>query len=182
MIQRCLNPTCREYKYYGARGIKVCDRWLEPNGFAHFIADLGRRPYPRASFHRVDNDGNYEPRNVIWANARVQRRNTRANRVLTHAGKSLILVEWAEELNIKEVTLSQRLFKGWSVERTLTTPVEPRKPYHEWIHRNPNPRRRGRKPSKQHDHDASNDRAVPGVDLSSYPDIQGSDAQHTVHK
>src|SRR4051812_12549636 len=41
MVQRCYNPRCREYPWYGERGIRVCDRWLAAMGFAHFVADVG---------------------------------------------------------------------------------------------------------------------------------------------
>ena len=151
MVQRCLNPDCREFPHYGGRGIKVCPRWLEADGFAHFMADLGRRPpCPRkrgVSLHRLDNDGGYEPGNVVWADYKTQMRNTRSNHVLTHEGCSLPLVAWAEKLGIKEVTLSQRLFKGWTVGRALTTAVQPRKPYAQWRRLNPDPKKPGRKPS-----------------------------------
>jgi hypothetical protein len=150
MLQRCYNPNCREYASYGARGIKVCDRWREARGFAHFLADLGDRPpCPRkrgVSLHRTDNDGDYEPGNVVWADQKTQTRNRRSNRVLTHDGRSMLLCEWAEALGMKEVTLSQRLYKGWSVERALTRRVQPRKPYAQWQRHNPNPKRPGRKP------------------------------------
>ena len=136
MVQRCLNPNCKEYALYGGRGIRVCPRWLEANGFANFMADVGPRPpCPRkrgVSLHRLDNDGGYEPGNVVWADYKTQMRNTRSNHVLTHEGCSLPLVAWAEKLGIKEVTLSQRLFKGWTVQRALTTAVQPRKPYAQW--------------------------------------------------
>jgi hypothetical protein len=58
------------------------------------------------------------------------------------------MVVWAETLGMKPVTLSQRLYKGWSVERALTQPVEFRRPYREWVRKNPNPRKPGRKPRR----------------------------------
>jgi hypothetical protein len=162
MIQRCLNPSCREYPWYGGRGIKVCARWLEANGFANLLADLGPQPFRRASLHRKDNDGDYEPGNVSWADPRTQMRHTRRNRVLTHGGRSMILVEWAEELGMKPVTLGQRLNKGWPVARALTEAVRPRRPYAEWVRRNPHPRRPGRKPARPDPDDGLGpDRAAP---------------------
>jgi hypothetical protein len=149
MVQRCCNPDCREFPHYGGRGIKVCPRWLEANGFAHFLADLGPRPpCPRKralSLHQLDNDGDYEPGNVAWADYKTQTRNRRSNRVLTHGGRSMLLCEWAEALGMKEVTLSQRLFKDWPVERALTEPVRARMPSSQWK-RNPNAKKRGPKP------------------------------------
>jgi hypothetical protein len=61
MKTRCLNPRSNVYSHYGARGIKVCDRWL--NSFENFLEDLGHKPGPEYSLDRKNNDGHYEPRN-----------------------------------------------------------------------------------------------------------------------
>jgi hypothetical protein len=78
MKQRCLNPRNKYYHYYGARGIKVCDRWL--NSFKNFLEDMGRKPSQRHSLDRKNNDGNYEPKNCRWASRKVQMNNTRKQR------------------------------------------------------------------------------------------------------
>jgi hypothetical protein len=75
MIQRCYNPKHKIYKYYGGRGISVCARWLK--SFANFYLDMGNKPTKKHSIDRIENDGNYTPKNCRWATAKVQARNKR---------------------------------------------------------------------------------------------------------
>ena len=75
MKSRCHNPSNRDYKHYGARGIKVCDRWR--NSFDDFFADIGDRPSSHFSLDRIDCDGDYTPHNVRWATRKTQANNRR---------------------------------------------------------------------------------------------------------
>lgn len=77
MIQRCTNPKNAQYKWYGARGISVCERWLK---FDNFLSDIGNRPSPELEIDRIDNDGNYEPGNVKWSTRKEQMNNMRRNK------------------------------------------------------------------------------------------------------
>jgi hypothetical protein len=74
MIQRCTNPNRVAFKYYGERGISVCDRWKD---FLCFFEDMGHPPSDKHSLERMDNDKSYEPSNCKWATAEVQSRNSR---------------------------------------------------------------------------------------------------------
>lgn len=120
MVARCTNEKDRLFKYYGARGIKVCARWR--NSFQAFLEDLGQRP-EGMTLERVDNDGDYEPGNVKWATRTEQARNKRSSRRISWRGTTRVLVEWAEVLGIPYKTLHSRLNKyGWSVDRAFSTP------------------------------------------------------------
>lgn len=74
MRQRCYNPKNTSYQNYGARGIRVCARW---NDFKLFMQDMGTKPGPFFTVERVDNDGDYEPFNCVWATPMQQSKNKR---------------------------------------------------------------------------------------------------------
>ena len=75
MKTRCLNPKQPAYRYYGARGITVCDRWKD--SFEAFLVDMGRRPGPGYSIDRINNDLGYSKENCRWATPKQQRANQR---------------------------------------------------------------------------------------------------------
>lgn len=120
MVNRCTNVRNKDYKRYGARGIRVCDRWRK---FENFKADMGERPVG-TTIDRINNNGDYSPQNCRWATIKQQNRNTRVTRFLTYKGERRPLPEWAEIVGIKYVTLLGRLnVLHWSVEKALTTKV-----------------------------------------------------------
>lgn len=79
MRQRCTQKTRKNYHRYGGRGISVCARWdIGENGltgYQCFLADMGRKPSPRHTIDRINNDGNYEPKNCRWATMKEQQKN-----------------------------------------------------------------------------------------------------------
>lgn len=118
---RCLNPKSKDYHKYGQRGINICDEWK--NDVTKFMQDMGPRPGPEYSVHRIDNEGNYEPGNCKWATTQEQARERRTNRKITYQGQTKTIIEWCEITGIKHSTLCARLDKGLSPEIALTTPV-----------------------------------------------------------
>ncbi|MCK6499065.1 MAG: hypothetical protein L6Q38_06245 [Nitrospira sp.] len=120
MKTRCHNKNSSGFHKYGARGIKVCDRWLN---FEDFLSDMGEAPLGM-SIERKNNNGNYEPGNCIWATPKQQARNNRRNVTIHFCGRTQCLSAWCEGLGIPYGAAKQRIKKlGWSVERALTTPV-----------------------------------------------------------
>lgn len=71
MKRRVLYKFDKDYKNYGARGIKICNEWLD---FGNFYKDMGDKPIGK-SLDRIDNNGNYEPKNCKWSSAKEQANN-----------------------------------------------------------------------------------------------------------
>lgn len=77
MMDRCYKPGRRQFKNYGGRGIVVCNEWHHMAAFLDYLdAVLGPCP-PGHSLDRIDNNGNYEPGNVRWADTSTQLSNRR---------------------------------------------------------------------------------------------------------
>ena len=126
MLSRCENLNHRLFPDYGARGIRVCDRWHK---FENFLDDVGRRPdgvrgkRPLYSLDRFpDNNGNYEPGNVRWATPEEQNRNTRGNRIVTVRGVTMPLESALAEYGTSRKTFYNRITRGLSEEAAITTP------------------------------------------------------------
>jgi hypothetical protein len=118
---RCLSPANKQYQNYGARGIKVCKRW---DSYTNFLSDMGRRPSPNHSIDRIDNNGDYEPSNCKWATKKEQASNRRNSHWIIVDNKKILLTDLARSLKIRHTTLNERIKKGWSIKRILSTPVK----------------------------------------------------------
>lgn len=118
MLMRCTNVTGEFYKHYGGRGIEVCNRWKT---FELFIKDMGYKPGKNHSIERLDNNGDYEPGNCVWATQKTQARNTRRNFVIEYKGEKKCLAEWCEIFGIEYGKAWRRLrLRNWSPERAFT--------------------------------------------------------------
>lgn len=126
MKQRCTNPAVDNYCDYGGRGISVCDDWINFDGFYKWTLANGYQD--GLSIDRVDNSAGYCPENCRWVDARAQANNRRNNKILEYNGERHTLSEWGDIVGIKSHTIGERLRKGWSVEKTLSTPVKSHEP------------------------------------------------------
>lgn len=120
MLQRCYNENHLSYQRYGGRGIQVCSGWIR--SFQNFFKDMGRRPGDEYSLERIDNDGNYEPRNCKWATKKEQGSN-RENKIrLVVDGRYLSLDQVSDMTGIPYPTLYRRVRENRSIDQILSTP------------------------------------------------------------
>lgn len=117
MINRCNNKNHISYKSYGAKGISVCERWLD---FNNFYEDMGDPPNEKSELDRIDSEGNYEPDNVRWLDSSENRKRKAA--LYDIHGQSKSLNDWCKQYNINSRCVRKRLLMGWDLIRALTTP------------------------------------------------------------
>lgn len=122
MIARCNNTNNHKYSRYGARGIRVCDEWLDYENFRDWALSNGYKS--GLTIDRIDNDGNYSPSNCRWVDNKTQSRNKSTNRFLEYKGVKKILSDWSKLTGLNHKTIAYRIDKGWSVELALTTPTK----------------------------------------------------------
>lgn len=123
MMDRCYKSQHADFKNYGGRGITVCERWHQ---IENYIADMGEKPYPKATVERKDNNGNYCPDNCTWADRTTQCRNRRNTYKVLFNGENRILIELANEYKMPSRVVWERVSRyKWSVKRALTTPIAP---------------------------------------------------------
>lgn len=133
MKSRCYNPNATRYEYYGGRGIKVCDEWLDPNvGYMKFRDwALANGYQDDLSIDRIDVDGNYEPSNCRWSTVLEQNWNKSTTRHIEYNGESVTALDLINKFNLSIDTknLSRRLvneggnYSNWSINDKMFVPV-----------------------------------------------------------
>lgn len=109
MVNRCNNPNDAAYKYYGAKGIKVCKRWHK---YENFLVDMGERPSKDHSIDRKNVEGDYKPSNCRWATRSEQQKNKTTTRLYTDGKFVGTLVECAAKIGISKELAHWRM-KTW---------------------------------------------------------------------
>lgn len=115
---RCENPKNTSYKYYGARGIKVCERWQV---FEVFYDDIGKNWSEGMSIERIDNDKNYEPNNCTWIPKENQGKNRRINVFVDSPWGRITQADAARKVGITPATFCRRM-QRWPKEKWFTVP------------------------------------------------------------
>lgn len=127
MIDRCTNPKNKDFRNYGGRGIDVCERWKH---FPSFLSDMEASYFKGATLDRRDNDGNYCPENCRWASIKEQSNNTRKTIFLDTPWGRMTASEAAELTGVPLSRLSNRVLRGWPIERLFDGKM------HKWSRRN----------------------------------------------
>lgn len=119
--QRCLNPNNKNYRFYGGRGITICDEWMNVQNFYNWAIKNGYNE--NLSIDREDNNGNYEPSNCRWVDATTQNNNRRNCVFYVYKQERLSVAQLARKYGLKNDTLHRRLERGWSIEVAIETPL-----------------------------------------------------------
>lgn len=112
MIQRCNNPKNISYKYYGGKGVTVCEEWKDFPIFAKWALANGYND--NLSIDRKNSNGNYEPGNCRWETNFVQCNNKGNNRRIAYNGRTYTAAEIAKETGDNYFTIISRIKRGWS--------------------------------------------------------------------
>lgn len=124
MRNRCLNPNDQQYKYYGGRGVTICDEWA--SSFIAFKDWAFENGYSVGlTIDRVDNNGNYEPDNCRWTDMKTQANNSRRCTYVTINDETHTVKEWSEILSIPYGTIMNRKnrYKNLSYEQAILMPT-----------------------------------------------------------
>lgn len=123
MKNRCYNSKTEMFKYYGGRGITICDEWR--NDFTAFYNWSIINGYSDdLTIDRIDVNGNYEPSNCRWVSVAEQNVNRRNNHYITLNGITKSLSEWCRYYSINYQTVQDRLRRGWNYSDALQKPIE----------------------------------------------------------
>lgn len=115
IIGRCTRPNDKAYKWYGGRGITVCDEWKDNfQAFYDWAMANGYNPEAKqgeCTLDRIENGGNYCPENCRWITIQEQQRNKRDNVRVSFNGQVKTVAEWAEEFKCYSGAVYREILK-----------------------------------------------------------------------
>jgi hypothetical protein len=126
MMTRCYNEKELSYRFYGARGIKVCDRWRGEGGFERFLSDVGQRPSSLHSLDRKDVDADYCLENCRWATKVEQANNKRTTIRVGVDGQTVSLKSACRSANMPYEIVRKRMILGATFQDAISEPVRDR--------------------------------------------------------
>ena len=118
MLDRCYNCKSYGYKWYGAKGIKVCDIWKRDYWYFYFWA-LEHGYESKLTLDRIDNKKDYSPFNCRWISYKEQHKNMSNTKYYTINGDTKTMREWCDIYGIDISVVHNRLKYGWSLEKAL---------------------------------------------------------------
>ena len=121
MNQRCKRKTVNGYRYYGGKGIKVCEEWSDYSNFNKWALSNGWRP--GLSIDRINPNKDYCPQNCRWVDFRVQNNNKTNTRRFEFQGRMLTIREISEITHIPLKVLDKRIWRGWNPKCAFSTPL-----------------------------------------------------------
>ena len=117
MKKRCYDEKNAYYKYYGLKGIKICERWL--SGFSNFLEDMGRKPTKNHSIDRIDVNGDYCPENCRWATDKEQARNKTNTAYYEYNGEKMLIVDFCKKFNVTHSQFFWHIKNGKSLQEII---------------------------------------------------------------
>lgn len=135
--RRCYVPETIGFANWGGRGIKMTEPWYDKekrriNERSFFEWAYSHGWESGLQLDRIDVNGDYGPGNCRFVTCRQNQRNRRSNRRISFRGKTMCLVEWAEEVGIPYHILKNRMHCKWDVSAMLTTPLMPNERFIEY--------------------------------------------------
>ena len=122
MICRCRYPSNFGYKWYGGRGIRVCDEWMKSfDLFEKWAIENGYRH--GLQLDRINTDGNYSPDNCRFITPRENSNNKRNNHIVVYNGEKMTVADLCRTVGVPYARTFQRLKKGMSVEDSIKKPT-----------------------------------------------------------
>lgn len=124
MKDRCLNSNNVHYKYYGGKGINICDDWTDYLLFREWAYSHGYQD--NLTIDRINSDRDYCPENCRWIPLEQQSRNRSSCHYITINNEVHTITEWSKIYNISRRAIINRIKKGWSEEDAVTIPSRKR--------------------------------------------------------